>query len=141
MCGTPFPPAPEKKLTLRYDDIMGLEGVDMPITDWHWRKHVSRASGNEMIALTYYGGLTDPPITEYLPVLNQGYAGNKAMQLLHDIAQRSNATLSGINEAAEPLMYLVVQMNDSNPPAMISYKRDGKFYKVIKRLWQQPQNT
>ena len=141
MCGTPFPPAPEKKLTLRYDDIMGLEGVDMPITDWHWRKHVSRASGNEMIALTYYGGLTDPPITEYLPVLNQGYAGNKAMTLLHDIAQRSNATLSGINQAAEPLMYLVMQMNDSNPPAMISYKRDGKFYKVIKRLWQQPQNT
>jgi DNA repair protein RadD len=134
-CGTPFPPAPEKKLVLRHDDIMGLEGVDMPITDWHWRKHVSRASGNEMIALTYYGGLTDPPITEYLPVLNQGYAGNKAMQLLHDIAQRSNATLSGINGSAEPLIYLVQQMNQSTPPAMISYKRDGKFYKVVKRLW------
>ncbi len=135
MCGTPFPPAPEKKLTLRHDDIMGLDGVDMAITDWHWRKHVSRASGNEMIALTYYGGLTDPPITEYLPVLNQGYAGNKAMQLLHDIAQRSNATLSGINGTAEPLTYLVKQMNDSNPPNMIEYKRDGKFYRVVKRLW------
>jgi hypothetical protein len=94
-----------------------------------------------MIALTYYGGLTDPPITEYLPVLNQGYAGNKAMQLLQDIGQRSNATLTGINQAAEPLTYLVVQMNQSNPPAMISYKRDGKFYKVLKRLWQPYQNT
>ena len=112
----------------------------MDVTEWSWRKHVSRASGNEMLSLTYYGGLTDPPITEYLPVLNQGYAGNKAMQLLHDIAQRSNATLSGINEAATPLTYLVVQMNESNPPAMISYKRDGKFYKVVKRLWQQPQS-
>jgi len=68
-------------------------------------------------------------------VLNQGYAGNKAMTLLHDIAQRSNATLSGINEASEPLIYLVQQMNDSNPPKTISYKRDGKFYKVVKRLW------
>ena len=135
MCGTPFPPAPEKKLVLRHDDIMGLEGVDMPVSEWHWRKHVSRASGNEMIALTYYGGLTDPPITEYLPVLNQGYAGNKAMQLLHDIAQRSDATLSGINEAATPLTYLVQQMNQSNPPSMIEYKRDGKFYRVVKRLW------
>ena len=134
-CGTPFPPAPEKKLVLRHDDIMGLEGVDMPVSEWHWRKHVSRASGNEMIALTYYGGLTDPPITEYLPVLNRGYAGNKAMQLLHDIAQRSDATLSGINEATTPLNYLVQQMNQSTPPSMIEYKRDGKFYKVVKRLW------
>jgi hypothetical protein len=88
-----------------------------------------------MIALTYYGGLTDPPITEYLPILNQSFAGNKSMQLLHDIARQSNATLSGINQAAEPLTYLVVQMNKSNPPKLISYKRDGKFYKVVKRLW------
>ena len=135
MCGTPFPPAPEKKLVLRHDDIMGLDGVDMPVSEWHWRKHVSRASGNEMIALTYYGGLTDPPITEYLPVLNQGYAGTKAIQLLHDIARRSDATLSGIDQAQVPLTYLVTQMNASNSPTMISYKRDGKFYKVVKRLW------
>jgi hypothetical protein len=88
-----------------------------------------------MIALTYYGGLTDPPITEYLPVLNQGYAGNKAMQLLHDIGSQSNAVLSGINQAPSPLMYLIAQMNQANPPRMISYRRDGKFYKVVKRLW------
>ena len=134
-CGHAFPPPEEKKLVLRHDDIMGLDGMDMPVTDWHWRKHVSRASGNEMIALTYYGGLTDPPITEYLPVLNQGYAGNKAMQLLHDIGSQSNAVLSGINQAPSPLMYLIAQMNQANPPRMISYRRDGKFYKVVKRLW------
>jgi DNA repair protein RadD len=134
-CGAAFPPPAEKKLTLRQDDIMGIEGIDMDITDWSWRKHVSRASGNEMIALTYYGGLTDPPITEYLPVLNQGYAGNKAMQLLHDIARCSDATLTGINQASTPLTYLIDQLNASNPPNMISYKRDGKFYRVVKRLW------
>lgn len=134
-CGAAFPPPAEKKLTLRQDDIMGIEGIDMPVREWQWRKHVSRASGNEMIALTYYGGLIDPPITEYLPVLNQGYAGNKAMQLLHDIGQRSNATLTGINQASEPLTYLVQQMNQSKPPSMIEYKRDGKFYRVVKRLW------
>lgn len=134
-CGTPFPPAPEKKLTLRQDDIMGINGIDMDVTEWSWRKHVSRASGNEMLSLTYYGGLTDPPITEYLPVLNQGYAGQKAMQLLHDIGQRANALLTGINEASDPLIYLVQQMNQSTPPSVIEYKRDGKFYKVVKRLW------
>ena len=134
-CGAEFPAPAEKKLVLRQDDIMGIEGIDMPVREWQWRKHTSRASGNDMIALTYYGGLIDPPITEYLPVLNQGYAGNKAMQLLHDIARQSNATLSGINQASTPLAYLVEQMNASIPPQFISYKRDGKFYKVVKRLW------
>lgn len=134
-CGHAFPPPAEKKLTLRHDDIMGIDGMDMPVTDWHWRKHTSRASGNEMIALTYYGGLTDPPITEYLPVLNPGYAGNKAMQLLHDIGSRSMATLANINVAPSPLTYLITQMNQATPPKLISYKRDGKFYKVVKRIW------
>ena len=134
-CDNAFPPPAEKKLVLHQDDIMGIEGMDMAVTDWHWRKHVSRASGNEMIALTYYGGLTDPPITEYLPVLNQGYAGNKSLQLLHDIARQAGAVLSGINQSQAPIDYLVVQMNQAAPPSMISYKRDGKFYKVVKRLW------
>jgi DNA repair protein RadD len=134
-CGHEFPPPAEKKLVLRQDDIMGLDGMDMAVTDWHWRKHVSRASGNEMLAVTYYGGLTDPPITEYLPILNQGYAGQKSWQLLHDIGNQADATLWGINEAQSPLTYLITEMNAATPPKMISYQRDGKFYKVMKRLW------
>lgn len=134
-CDNAFPLPAEKKLVLHQDDIMGIDGMDMLVTDWHWRKHVSRASGNEMIALTYYGGLIDPPITEYLPILNQGYAGQKAMQLLHDIGSQAKAVLSGINQAQTPIDYLVVQMNQATPPKLISYKRDGKFYKVVKRLW------
>jgi hypothetical protein len=67
--------------------------------------------------------------------LNQSFVGNKAMQLLHDIGSRSMAVLSGINVAPSPLMYLVTQMNQANPPKLISYKRDGKFYKVVKRIW------
>lgn len=134
-CGHEFPPPAEKKLVLRHDDIMGLEGMDMLVTDWHWRKHTSRASGNEMVAVTYYGGLVDPPITEYLPILNQGFAGQKSWQLLHDIGNQAGAVLSGINQAQAPIDYLVVQMNQATPPKLISYKRDGKFYKVVKRLW------
>jgi DNA repair protein RadD len=134
-CGHAFPPPAEKKLVLRQDDIMGLEGMDMAVTDWHWRKHVSRASGNEMIAVTYYGGLIDPPITEYLPIFNQGFAGQKSWQLLHDIGNQAKAVLSGINQAQTPIEYLVTQMNQAAPPKMISYQRDGKFYRVSKRLW------
>ena len=51
-CGHPFPEPQKKKLELHHDDIMGLEGKDLAVTSWTWRKHVSRASGKEMLSCT-----------------------------------------------------------------------------------------
>lgn len=136
-CGHPFPEKAKPKLSLRDDDIMGESGHEMLVTEWRWREHISKASGNKMLALTYYGQLADPPVTEYLPVLNPGYAGSKAMQLLHNIAQRADAKLSLINQASDPLKYLAEQMNTSNHPSSIEYQRDGKFYRVVERSWNQ----
>lgn len=130
-CNTPFPVKEPPKLALRNDDIMGLQGADMDITAWNWRVHTSRTSGNEMLAVTYYGALSDAPITEYLAVLNQGYAGDKAQQLMINMATKSNATLMGANSL--PLM--AEALNNSNAPKSIEYKKDGKFFRVMKRTW------
>jgi DNA repair protein RadD len=134
-CGHAFPPPAEKKLVLRQDDIMGLTGFDMNVTEWRWRQHVSRASGNEMLAVTYYGELTDPPITEYLPVLNPGYAGSKSLEKLHFIASKAGAILNEINKTDHPLRYVVTQMGNAIPPSSIEYKRDGKFFRILNRSW------
>jgi len=136
-CGHPFPEPERKKLKLHDDDIMGLEGKDLEVTSWTWRKHVSRASGKEMLACTYYGSLSDKPITEYLPVLHDGYAGDKAMRQLMSMAQSSGAILTDVAllSAEEGLDYLAVQMNKSKPPSSIEYRLDGKFHRVIKRSW------
>ena len=85
-CGHAFPEPERKKLKLRDDDIMGLEGKDLEVTSWNWRRHISKASGKEMLSCTYYGSLSDRPITEYLPVLHDGYAGDKAMRQLMTMA-------------------------------------------------------
>ena len=53
-CGEPFPPPPPIKHRLHDDDIMGLDATEMDITDWQWRRHTSRASGKEMLRVTYY---------------------------------------------------------------------------------------
>jgi DNA repair protein RadD len=45
-CGHPFPEPVKKALVLHHDDIMGLEGSDLDVTGWTWRKHISKASGN-----------------------------------------------------------------------------------------------
>jgi DNA repair protein RadD len=130
-CGQEFPPPVKKALSLHQDDIMGIAGTEMLVKSWQWRKHVSAASGKEMLKVSYYGSLSDPKVDEYLPVLHQGYAGQKAMGLLVMLKDKSGApsnesgTLDGMCEA----------MNAGRPPAMIEYKRDGRFFRVIDRSW------
>jgi DNA repair protein RadD len=137
-CLHPFPDPEHKKLELHHDDIMGLEGKDLEITTWNWRIHTSKASGKLMLSCTYYGDLSDKPITEYLPVLHDGYAGQRAMQQLFTMAASSGADLakSSTLQGDEALDYMSVQMSNSAPPKLIEYRKDGKFFRVIKRNWE-----
>jgi hypothetical protein len=116
---------------------MGDSGTEMVVTDWSWRRHVSQASGKLMVSITYYGGLSDTPITEYLPILHSGFAGEKALGTLYYIANKAQAVLNQINEVAESdaVDYVVAQMNQGFPPVSIEYKRDGKFFRVVSRKW------
>ena len=131
-CGAEFPEPKVKTFTLRSDDIMGIEAQELEVTEWNWRRHVSKASGKEMLAVTYYGALSDKPITEYLPINHEGYAGQRALENLIIAKRHSNApnteepSLDGIADA----------MNKGVAPATITYKQDGKFYRVLTRSWQ-----
>lgn len=130
-CGFEFPIA-QKKLKLHHDDIMGLDGNEMKVTDWRWRKHISRASGKEMLAVSYYGGLSDPPITEYFPVTHEGYAGQKALRVVFNLAQTS-----GVFGKMSSLEDIVQTFNKrSKPPQFIKYEKDGKFFRVTNRSWE-----
>jgi DNA repair protein RadD len=110
---------------------MGVDVQEMTVTEWRWRKHTSRASGKEMLAVSYYGGLSDPLVEEYFPVTHGGYAGEKAVATLGIIASSAGAQLrQGIT-----LDGAAAVMNASRPPADITYKRDGKYHRIIGRLW------
>ena len=138
-CGHAFPPPVPKPLMLHADDIMGLEGSEMPVTSWHWRTHTSRSSGKEMLAVTYYGALSDKPVTEYLPILHDGYAGDKAMRGLIHIAETSGAALGDLvqRDPVDALPLIAIAMSESKPPASIKYRMDGKFHRVLSRQWSQ----
>jgi len=133
-CGHPFPLRETKKLKLHDDDIMGIEGTEMAVTAWAWRVHTSRTSGKDMLAVTYYGGLSDPPVTEYLPVTHDGYAGTKAINQLVIMAQSGGMMDGGLAQATLPDMAHRMTHHVS-PPQSIEYRKDGKFYRVIKRSW------
>ena len=96
-CGAEFPPAPEAKPTLHNDDIMGLDALEMEVTSWEWRKHISNASGKEMIKVTYYGCFSDKPITEYFPIYHGGYATTKAMATLRKMGIQDFESLDEMN--------------------------------------------
>lgn len=130
-CGAQFPEPEEKKLALRNDDIMGESGRELECTGWNWSKHTSRASGKEMLKVTYYGTLSDEPIKEYVCILHDGYAGQKALRLLGELANKANA----IPPAQNALDDICAAMNDATPPAIVEYRKSGKFYEVMKREW------
>lgn len=131
-CGEPFPVPKPTKQKLHDDDIMGLDTTEMSVTDWQWRKHISRASGKEMLAVTYYGALSDRPVTEYLTVTHDGYAGQKARTLLAKMVQQSNAGDVMRNETLDDVAF---DLNNAAFPAMIKFRMDGKFHRVTDRRW------
>ena len=137
-CGAQFPEPERKKLTLHDDDIMGLEGQELEVASWMWRKHTSKASGKQMLACTYYGpGLAGAAVTEYLPILHDGYAGDKAMRQLSTMADAAGAYLGGASglDTDQGLEYMAAQMRSSKPPQRIEYRMDGKFHRVLRRVW------
>lgn len=133
-CGEAFPEPVKAALKLHNHDIMGIEGTDLEVSAWTWRKHISRASGKEMLAVSYYGGLSDAPVTEYLAVTHDGYAGEKSRRLLADIAHKASVTL---DYAAADLHEMANQMTEGCPPNEIEFKKEGKFFTVLKRSWSK----
>lgn len=131
-CGYQFPIA-QKDLKLRHDDIMGIDGDEMAVKHWRWRKHISRTSGKEMLAVSYYGGMSDPVITEYFPVTHDGYAGQKARQMIALMLNKCD--MIGIQSLPDDLDEVSDMFNQNNPPELVEYRKDGKFFRVLKRNW------
>lgn len=137
-CGFVFPsePKPPEPVKLHDDDIMGIAPSEMSVTGWKWRKHVSRTSGKEMLAVTYYGGLVND-VTEYLPVTHDGAGGHRARYTVAHIARNAGVSLD-MNEET-PLRKAAEALTAGNPPAVIKYRREGKFFRVEGRefatLW------
>ena len=132
VCGELFPPPLPTKHRLHDDDIMGLDTKEMAVTDWQWRRHVSLASGKEMLMVTYYGSLSDKPVNEYLTVMHDGYAGQKARILLVKIANNSGVPSLTFKDTLDDVVY---DLNQTTPPKYIDFRKDGKFYKILRREW------
>ncbi len=133
-CGYEFPEPKEKKYRLSDVDIMGKAGNDLVVESWNWSKHLSRASGKEMVKVKYYSNiLSDPVISEYFPLTHFGYAGTKAAMKLAEIASESKVDIKKLKTSS--LDEICSIMNQGKAPHEILYKKEGKYYRVLKRNW------
>ena len=132
-CGHEFPPPKEKEYKLHTDDIMGVSGKDLQVQTWVWRKHTSKTSGKEMLAVTYYGALSDKPVREYFAITHDGYARQRALQTLAEIAKSSQVIDGGLN--VDTIEEMANNLNQAKPPTIVEWKKEGKFEKVLRRYW------
>jgi DNA repair protein RadD len=137
VCGFEFPGGPQEQKTLRLSeaDIMGNdEDVQtMDVSEWSWLPHVSRTSGKEMLRVTYYGPFNFEPVTEYLPVTHEGYAGDKARRLLASIVMKAEGDSEWLQE--ENMTRLAQNLESIQHPHQIEYTKDGKFHRIVSRMW------
>ena len=139
-CGTPFPESKRDEgiadVTLVDGDIMGLDRDDlhdMQCSGWRWVKHLSKKSGKHTIAVTYYGALSDRPVTEYLCVLHGGEAGQRAWSTLTKIMQE--VTLPPGLLADGDIDSIISAMGQAKHPAWIQHAVDGQFQRITRRSW------
>lgn len=138
VCGWEFPARSAKSLKLHTDDIMGIQGNELDVESWHWWKHTSRTSGKEMLKVTYYGALSDAPVTEYLTIMHEGISGQRALAVAATICRSAGVPLQ--HEDDDTIDDLAKRLTVyGKPPKQIEYKRDGKFYRVIRRQWDETQ--
>jgi hypothetical protein len=71
-------------------------------------------------------------VTEYLAVTHDGYAGEKSRRLLAEVAHKAGVQL---DYGAVDLHQMAQQMTEGTPPKIIEYKKNAKFYSIIKRTW------
>lgn len=134
-CGYEFPQRDRTRwLKLHADDILGTSERRMDVARWNWCRHVSRASGAAMLRVTYYArAISDEPLTEYYPVMHDGYAGRKARGELAHILWYSAG--EWIRDNSLDLDVISRALNDARPPRRLFYKRNGKFDRVHRREW------
>jgi len=130
-CGFEFPKPKPKDLLLHNDDIMGIESSTKPISSWLWEVRTSFHAGIEMFCVTYKSHPNDTGITEYVTVKHDGYAGTKARKLMDLVCYECNIPAidtRDLHKAAD-------ELNACQPPHEIEYKKDGKYNRVLRRVW------
>jgi hypothetical protein len=88
-----------------------------------------------MLTVTYYGCLSDRPVTEYLTVMHEGYAGRAAWGKVAAMGNQVAAHLPEGLLADGDLDAVCAAFNKAPHPSEIQHTTDGKFHTITRRTW------
>jgi DNA repair protein RadD len=118
-----------------HDDAILSDAADaqvMRVGDWRWSIDKAK-SGVDILSVRYYEeALAGRIIRETFPLWHGGGATHMAMKRLAGIAARINTSVPNMDR---------MNINDFETwpaPAEISYRKNGKFFDVVKRTWRKP---
>lgn len=134
-CGYQWPAPEEKDLTLRNDDIMGNEPSEMRNVSWYWSVHTKRDTGEEMLKVEYRATVHDPVIREYFTIMRGEFGSKRAWYELGKMAREGRWILP----KHEDIHVMAERMNHIRPPTTVSYRRDGEWFRIVSRHWEQQQ--
>ena len=136
VCGEAFPPPEKKKAdTLHNDDIMAREVLTGAVVEWEWGVHTKRSNGSEMFRVRYYVQDSYKSIDEYLTVNHEGFPGELARRKFMELASRSGYRPT--SEQNPDLRAIASDMQKMPPPREIRYKYDGKYPRIISKVWEE----
>ena len=139
-CEPPLTTSEHAPLKLHDDDILQNRAQTIKIRSWAWAKHTSRRTSRDMLKASYYPvDLSAQPVTEYLTIMHDGYAGRRSLRTLLQIATYSG-TLEALKAQQDQDLDLTAEiMQRGAAPTQITVKRDAKFYRVLDRDWEKIQ--
>lgn len=136
-CGFEFPPPKEKEFFLHGDCIMGIENSQAFIDKWTFQSYVT-AKNIECILVKYFLRNKKTPLMEYLLVYHPGWVGQEANRVLKKIAMRTNVTEE--LKKCRTIQEVVRLLNKTKRPDVIEYRKEGKYPRIIDRLWHGNNN-
>lgn len=141
-CGYEWPKK-EIKHKLSDDDIMSRAKVyTMKVSRWVWSKHTSKKSGSDCLKVTYYGVLSDAPVSEYFSLFHHGYAQKKAIEKIRAILEGIGASYSVFlqKDTIEDMARFFNVWHSQDNPEEIKYEITGKFATVTSREFKVKKN-
>jgi hypothetical protein len=102
---------------------------EMKVASWRWDIH---NNGQDMLRVRYYpASYTDPIVTEYFTVWHGGAASYRAWERLTKILGALGISTGHNGDQ----VYEALQIAPA--PTSITYRQEGRFFRVVDRQWAQ----
>ena len=125
-----FPEPEPEPVVLSNLDIMKPDVFELNVVAWEWEVKLSKKDSTPMAMVMYFDAYMGQ-VSEFLFVLHSNRMQPYWQELFRKISEMAGVSL----DSATGLTEYIRLMNTGKPPNVVKYQKDGRYYKVIDRVW------